>query len=179
MDQTQSSSVSSQNLPSRRRAILLLLLVISVPAAVIAYVGATRSPESLTAGDSIASLRVRALNGTPLEVPAQTADDKPHVWLIVSASCPICRVELEEMQRSSEPFSRVTIVSLSTPGQTRDFMSAFPRLQQQTVIDADNVLQRTYGDFRTPTGLLMDHRGVLVQKWRGPRPSNVSHVFAQ
>ena len=83
------------------------------------------------------------------------------------------------MQRSNEPFSRVTIVSLSTPDATREFMSAFPRLQKQTVIDAGGVLERTHGDFRTPTGLLMNARGVLVQKWRGPRPSNVAHVFAQ
>jgi hypothetical protein len=58
-------------------------------------------------------------------------------------------------------------------------MSAFPRLQQRTVIDAEGVLERTYGDFRTPTGLLMDERGVLIQKWRGPHPSNVSSVFAE
>lgn len=173
MNELQSNSVHTPATPNRKRALWLLALVICIPAAVIAYISATRAPESLAAGDRIAPLTARALDGNPVTVPAQ------HVWLIVSASCPICRAELEEMQRSNEPFSRVTIVSLSTPDATREFMSAFPRLQKQTVIDAGGVLERTHGDFRTPTGLLMNARGVLVQKWRGPRPSNVAHVFAQ
>ncbi len=179
MNQLQSSSASKQTTPGRGRALSLLAALILIPAALIAYMSVTRRPESLAAGDRLQPFDARTLQGQALQVPASAPGGAQHVWLVVSASCPICRAELEEMQRSDEPFSRVTIVSLSSPEDTAAFMKSFPRLQGQTVVDAGGVLKRTYGNFRTPTGILMDDRGAIVRKWRGPRPSTVAHVFAQ
>jgi hypothetical protein len=162
----------TNSVQSKRRvnALALLAVLICVPAAIVVFVGATRHPESLAAGDRIAPLMASDLTGKPRRLDANTADGAPHVWLIVSASCVICRAELAEMQKANAPFSRVTIVSLSSPAETRDLMRQYPGLQRQTAIDSQGVLQRAYGRFRTPTGLLIDSRGVLVLKWHGLRP---------
>jgi hypothetical protein len=150
--------------------VALLAFVVCVPAAIVIYAATARHPESLAAGDSIASLAAVDLAGTPRRLDSGSPDGRSHVWLIVSASCVVCRAELAEMQKASAPFSHVTIVSFSSPDETREFMKQFPRLRPQTVIDARGTLQRVYGRFRTPTGLLIDSRGALVQKWHGLRP---------
>jgi hypothetical protein len=154
----------------RMHAVALLAVLICVPATVVVFVGATRHPESLAVGDRIASLIGSDLDGRPRRLDTYTPDGAPHVWLIVSASCVICRAELAEMQKANTPFSRVTVVSLSSAEETRAFMRQFPALQRQTAIDSQGVLQRAYGRFRTPTGLLMNSRGVLLLKWHGLRP---------
>ena len=159
-----------KSVPGRVRAMALLALLVSIPAVIVGFVGVTRHPESLAAGDRIVPLITTDLAGKPRRLETSSVAGRPHVWLIVSASCVICRAELAELQKANSPFPLLTIVSVSSSRETRDFMRQFPALQGQTSIDSQGVLQRTYGRFRTPTGLLIDSRGVLLQKWHGLRP---------
>jgi hypothetical protein len=159
---------------SRKRAVLLLSALVLIPAAVVLLFVVTKKPESLTAGDRILSIPVTDLNGGAQTLRSDL--DGEHLWLIVSASCPICRQELTDLNNGHESVERITIVSLSSLDESRTFMRPFPRLQERTVVDANGTMERTYGRFRFPTALLMNGRGTLVRKWRGFAPTPLSGI---
>jgi len=157
----------------RKRALMLLVCLVGLPALIGAYVTTTKKPEAIAAGDRLVSIEATALDHRSVTVTRNGR--RGRVWLIVSASCPICREELAEMEH--QPVTDdVTVISLSDYKDTEAFMRAFPKTKEHTVVDDKKQLEAAFGKFRFPTSIVLDEQGLVLAKWRGRGRPEIRHV---
>jgi hypothetical protein len=148
----------------RRRALVLLVCLVGLPALIGAYVTTTKKPEAIAAGDRFISIEATTLEHRSVTVTP--SGRRGRVWLLVSASCAICREELADMERQP-PTDDVTVISLSDYKDTDALMRAFPKTKAHTVVDDKKQLEAAFGKFRFPTSIVLDERGQVIAKWRG------------
>lgn len=157
----------------RKRALILLVCLVGLPALIGAYVTTTKKPEMITAGDRLVPIHATALDHRPVIV---TPDGRHgRVWLIVSASCAICREELAEMEHQPAT-NDVTVISLSDYKDTEALMRSFPRTKEHTVVDDHKQLEAAFGKFRFPTSIVLDEQGRVLSKWRGRSRPEMTRV---
>jgi len=157
----------------RKRALILLVCLVGLPALVGAYVTTAKKPERIAAGERLVPIQATALDHRSVTV---TPDGRRgRVWLIVSASCAICREELAEMERQPAA-DDVIVISLSDYKETEALMRSFPKTKEHTVVDDHKQLEAAFGKFRFPTSIVLDEQGLVLAKWRGRGRPGMTHV---
>jgi hypothetical protein len=157
----------------RKRALILLVCLVGLPALIGAYISTAKKPETIAAGD-----RLMSIEGSDLDRRSVTLTPngrRGQVWLIVSASCPICREELAELEQQPAR-EDVTVISLSDYKDTDALMRAFPKMKARTVVDDHKQLEAAFGKFRFPTSIVLDEQGLVLDKWRGRSRPETRHV---